>query len=347
MNFYRGCNHNCVYCDGRAEGYYVDGEFGDDVAVKINAPELLRRELDPKRKRKPMRRSFLMLGGGVGDSYQPVEKKYGLSRQALQIIYDYGFPVHILTKSTLVKRDLDLIKKINQKSRAIVSFSISSADDKISRIFEPGVPSPSARFATLGLFKSEGIACGVFLMPVIPFITDTSSMIEDVVKKVKETGIDFVIFGGMTLKRGRQQDYFLSVLRKYYPELLPEYDKIYPDHKYGEAIPQYYKSVSRVFDTIASQHRVPKRIPVHLFKDILEENDLVAVILEQLDYLLRLKGAKSPFGYAAYSLSRLEQPISSLKNLQEIKGVGEATEKIIREIIKTRTSVYYEKMLKG
>ena len=70
MNLYQGCTHNCVYCDGRAEGYYVDGEFGSDVAVKINALEVLRRELDPKRKRTPFKRGYVMVGGGVGDSYQ-------------------------------------------------------------------------------------------------------------------------------------------------------------------------------------------------------------------------------------------------------------------------------------
>jgi len=72
MNLYRGCSHNCAYCDGRSEGYYVDGEFGEDVTAKVNAIEVLRRELDPKRKRIPLKRSFIMVGGGVGDSYQPI-----------------------------------------------------------------------------------------------------------------------------------------------------------------------------------------------------------------------------------------------------------------------------------
>ena len=149
MNLYRGCTHNCVYCDGRAEGYYVDGEFGEDVAVKINAIELLRKELDPQRKRVPFKRSYIGLGGGVGDSYQPVEKKYQFSRQALQLLYEFKHPVHILTKSTLVKRDIDIIKKINEQNRAIVSISFSSADDEISAIFEPGVPPPSERLKTI------------------------------------------------------------------------------------------------------------------------------------------------------------------------------------------------------
>ncbi|GAI64688.1 unnamed protein product [marine sediment metagenome] len=154
MNLYRGCTHNCIYCDGRAEGYYVDGEFGEDVTVKVNAIEILRREFDPKRKRTPFKQGFVMIGGGVGDSYQPIEKTYQLSRKVLELMGEYNFPIHILTKSTLIKRDIDILKKINRKSKTIVSLSFSSVDDKISAIFEPGVPLPSERLKTLTYFNN-------------------------------------------------------------------------------------------------------------------------------------------------------------------------------------------------
>lgn len=347
MNLYRGCTHNCAYCDGRAEGYYVDGEFGKDVVVKTNSIELLNRALDPRRKRKPLKRSYIMLGGGVGDSYQPVEKKYELSRKALHVIHDHGFPVHILTKSTLVRRDIDIIKKIHRQSRAVVSFSISSFDDSISAIFEPGVPPPSQRFETLDYFKGEGIPCGVFLLPVIPFITDTYSMVDRALSRAKQSDIDFIVFGGMTLKQGRQRDYFIKILHQYFPGLLSQYDMIYPLGKYGEANPEYYKSIAQVFDTVASKYKIPKRMPAMLFNDILELNDVVTVILEQLDYLLRLKGAKSPYGYAAYSASKLTESISMLKNLRSIKGVGKTTEGMIKEIVRTGSCSYYEKLLRG
>jgi len=98
MNLYRGCTHNCVYCDGRAEGYYVEGEFGSDVAVKINALEVLRRELDPRRKRTPYKPGYVMVGGGVGDSYQPVEEKYELTRKTLLLLSEKKLPFQILTK---------------------------------------------------------------------------------------------------------------------------------------------------------------------------------------------------------------------------------------------------------
>ena len=348
MNLYRGCAHNCVYCDGRSEKYNVDGEFGEDVTVKVNAIELLRRELKPKRKRTPLKKSFIMIGGGVGDSYQPIEKSYQLTRKALELMYEYNLPVHMLTKSTLIERDIDILKNINEQNRAIVSFSFSSVNDKISSIFEPGVPPPSERLKTLAFFKSEGIPCGMFLLPVIPFITDKPELMEESVRKANKVGLDFVIFGGMTLKDGRQKDYFFNVLKKHYPDLAKEYQKIYTGDKWGQASGEYYDSLNLTFNKIAKKYKMPKRIPYALFKDILSENDLVIVILEHIDYFLKLKGKRSPYGYAAYSISKLKEPLSSMKGeLRKLKGIGRTTEGIILEILETGTSSYYEKLLRG
>lgn len=345
MNLYRGCTHNCVYCDGRAEGYYVDGEFGQDVVVKVNAIEILQRELSPKRKRTPFKQSFIMVGGGVGDSYQPIEKEYQLTRKALQLIHQHDFPVHMLTKSTLIKRDIDILKKINEKNRAIISFSFSSVDDKISAVFEPGVPSPTERLKTLAFFKKQGFACGMFLLPVIPFITDTPKLIEGAIEKAVEVGLDFVIFGGMTLKQGKQKDFFFNVLKKHYPKLTIEYENIYTRDKWGNAAGEYYSSINQTFNTIAKTYKIPRRIPVSLFKDILSEDDLVIVILEHIDYFLKTEGRPSPYGYAAYSISKVKEPLRAMRgDLQKLKGVGKTTERIILEILDIGTSSYYKKL---
>jgi len=346
MNLYRGCTHNCIYCDGRAEGYYVDGEFGQDVTVKVNAIEILQRELDPKRKRIPFKRSFVMIGGGVGDSYQPIEETYQLSRRALELVDEYNLPIHILTKSTLIKRDIDILKIINKKNRAIVSFSFSSVNDEVSAIFEPGVPPPSERLKTLTFFKNEGITCGMFLLPVIPFITDTTELMEETIRKASEANLDFIIFGGMTLKEGRQKDYFFKTLNKHYPDFIVKYENVYTKNKWGEATREYYDLINKIFNRIAKRYKMPKRIPFNLYKDILGENDLVVVILEHIDYLLKLEGRSSPYGYAAYSISKIKEPLSTIKKeLRRIRGVGKVTEKIILEILETRSSSYYKKLL--
>ena len=348
MNLYRGCTHNCVYCDGRAEGYYVEGEFGKDVVVKVNAVEILKQELDPKRKRIPFKRGFILVGGGVGDSYQPIEKKYKLTQNALKVMYDNNFPVHMLTKSTLIERDIDILKKINRQSRTIVSFSFSSVDDEISTILEPGVPSPTERLKTLAFFKSQGIACGMFLLPVIPFITDTPRIIEQAIKKANEIHLDFIIFGGMTLKYGKQKDYFFKMLKKQHPELISEYENLYPGDKWGNAKGEYYRSLNQTFNIIAKEYKIPRRIPLALFQHILSDNDLVVVILEHIDHFLRSEGKTSPYGYAAYSISQLKEPLKTMRgNLEKLKGIGPTTERIILEILRTGKSSYYQKLAKG
>ena len=346
MNLYRGCTHNCVYCDGRAEKYNVEGEFGSQVAVKVNALEILSREIDPARKRIPMKPGYVMVGGGVGDGYQPAEETYGLTRQVLELLYLGNRPIHILTKSTLVERDLDIIRKINIRKRAIVSFSFSSADDRISSIFEPGVPPPSRRLETMAKIKKQGVACGMFLMPVIPFITDTPEKMADTMKKACQIGVDFIIFGGMTLKEGRQMDYFYSVLQKHYPELIPHYAQIYRKDKWGGATREYYGSVEATFLSLAERYKIPLRMPPALFQDLIDQNDLVVVMLEHMDYVLKLKGRPSPYGFAAYSISRLKEPVSAMQgSLRSLKGVGKVTEGIIREIARSGRSSYYERLM--
>ena len=349
MNLYRGCTHNCMYCDGRAEKYQVDGEFGCDVAVKINAIDVLRQELDFTRRRKPLKPGYVMIGGGVGDSYQPVDQQYQLSRKTLELMSEKKLPVHILTKSTLVKRDIDILTQINSSSKAIVSMSFSSVDDHISSIFEPGVPPPSERLKMLDSFKQQGIPCGMFLMPVIPFITDTYEQMEQSIKAAYDFKLDFIIFSGMTLKEGKQKTYFYNTLEKTYPELLPNYHTIYPkDHQWGNASDTYYASINETFRLLAKKYQIPKRIPPHLYVDIVDENDRVIVMLEHLDYLLKTEGKPSPYGYTAYSISQLKEPLSSMKhNLRQIKGVGPTTEKIIKEILETGRSSYYEELLYG
>jgi DNA repair photolyase len=346
MNFYRGCTHNCVYCDGRAEKYNVDGEFGQDVSVKVNAIDVLRKEISPVRRRAPLKKCYFMIGGGVGDSYQPVEEKYLLTRRALSLMYEFNYPVSILTKSNLIERDLEIIKKINEKSRAIVSMSFSSVDDKISSVFEPGVPSPSQRLEALEKFKKEGISCGMFLMPVIPFITDKPKYLDESLKKAKEIGLDFVIFSGMTLKDGRQMEFFHNVLDKYDKSLKVDYQHLYGNNQWGSPKQEYYISLHQTFKVIAKKYGIPLRIPPKLYRDILEENDLVSVILDQIDYMLKSQGKKSPYGFASYSISQLKEPLSSLKSkLRTIKGVGTVTERIILEILETKRSTYHEKLL--
>jgi hypothetical protein len=151
----------------------------------------------------------------------------------------------------------------------------------------------------------------------------------------------------MTLKSGRQKDYFLDVIKNYDPCLLDNYQKTYAGDKWGRPKDIYFWQVNRRFRDIMRKYSLPVRVPLELFSGILSENDLVTVILEHLDYLLKFRGWNSPYGYAAYSISQLKEPLSSMRgDLLKIRGVGEATKKIIHEILDTGSCVYYRRLMK-
>jgi DNA repair photolyase len=286
----------------------------------------------------------------VGDSYQPLEEKYRLCRQALEVIAEFGYPVQVLTKSTLVRRDLDLLQQINNQSRALVCFSISSVDERISRAYEPGVPSPKERLETLKFFKDRGIPCGLFLLPVIPYVTDTTDLLDQAVRKAKEVKVDYLIFGGMTLKQGRQTSYFLNELSKHRPELLSRYRATYRGDRWGQATGEYYRELNKRFWAIAAAAGIPLRMPPNLYRDLLDERDRIVVMLDQMDYLLRLRGKRSSYGYAAHTVSRRQGPVSDLStdNLlpgDQIRGISAKAGAVIAEIISTGTAKEYERLL--
>jgi hypothetical protein len=171
-------------------------------------------------------------------------------------------------------------------------------------------------------------------------------LIEDAVGKASEVGIDFIIFGGMTLKEGRQKNYFIDATKERYPDLAAKYKDIYSYSKWGELSKKYSDAINLAFNAIARKYKVPMRIPPALYRDILSDNDRVIVMLEHIDFLLKMRGEKSSLGYAAYSLSQVQEPLSNMRSeLRKIKGVGEKTADIIIEILQTGTSSFYEQLL--
>jgi tryptophanyl-tRNA synthetase len=150
------------------------------------------------------------------------------------------------------------------------------------------------------------------------------------------------------LKEGKQKEYFFNILKQHYPKLVTGYNMIYKGDKWGNAIYEYSNQLHAAFNIFMKYYKIPKRMPPELFKNIINENDLIVVILEHIDYLLKTEGKKSPYGYAAYQISQVELPLRNiLYKLDTIKGVGKTTESIIREILNTGSSKYFEQLLKG
>lgn len=214
MNLYRGCQHQCIYCDSRSECY----QLGDlrDIRVKENAITLLKKELPSKRKKATIGT------GSMNDPYMPIEKDLQLTRQALEIIKTYHFPVHIITKSDLVTRDIDLLKDISS-TYAAVSLSITTSDDNLSKKLEPGAPTSSARFKAIETLAKNDIYCGVLISPVLPYITDSSENIELLLKHAHAAGAQYVLmWPGLTQRQG-QREWYYDQLDKHFPGIKNQY----------------------------------------------------------------------------------------------------------------------------
>ncbi|MBR5095978.1 MAG: radical SAM protein [Treponema sp.] len=208
MNIYRGCVHACVYCDSRSECYQFTHDF-EDIEAKQNAPELLEEALRKKRKR-------CMIGtGSMGDPYVPAEKELLLTRRCLEIIDRYNFGAALLTKSDLLLRDLDILVRINNKTKAVVQMTLTTADDELCKILEPGVCPTSRRFEVLRSCKEAGIPTVVWFTPLLPFINDTEENIDGIVDYCVRAGVKAILsFGiGLTLREGNRE-YFYAALEK-------------------------------------------------------------------------------------------------------------------------------------
>lgn len=215
MNLYRGCQHACIYCDTRSECYGV-GDIST-ISVKKNALELLNKELSSKRKNKGT------IGtGSMNDPYMPVEKELGITRKALEIVARYKFPVHIITKSNLVERDIDMLQEIS-KIYSAISFTITTSDDSLSKKIEPHAPKTSERFKSIKALADKGIYTGITLMPILPYINDTKENISDIVKRAKDCGASYILpMFGVTLRRG-SRDYFYNQLDSNFPGMKEKY----------------------------------------------------------------------------------------------------------------------------
>jgi DNA repair photolyase len=281
-NLYRGCEHGCSYCDGRAERYYVAGDFARDIQVKRNALVLAKAELS--RMHEP---GFLFIGGGVCDAYQPAEERYRLSRGLLKLCLEHDIPVHVLSKSALVERDLDLLMAINTKSRAVLSFSIAITDERQRELFEPGAAPLAERWRLLAAARALGLATGVMAMPVLPGLSDTPQAVQALVAKAREVGVDFVCYGGLTLRPGIQKDGFFAVLERNHPDLVPGYQKLFQANR-SSGVPdvRYLERVDQRFRTALALHQMPARMPQSVFHGIVPLYTEVAILLEHRGWQL-------------------------------------------------------------
>lgn len=221
MNLYRGCSHGCIYCDSRSRCYHMEHAF-EDIEVKSNALELLEMTLKHKRKK-------CMIGtGAMTDPYIPLESELGYVRKALKLADRYGFGFTVITKSDRILRDMDLLKRIHEKTKCVVQMTLTTADEELCQKIEPYVCSTARRFEVLKQLRKEGIPTVVWLCPILPFINDTEENINRILDMCAEAKVYGVIcFGmGLTLREGNRE-YFYQQLDRNFPGMKERYIQNY------------------------------------------------------------------------------------------------------------------------
>ncbi len=235
---YQYCEFSCKYCDS---------SFSDTIKIKTNAGEILRDEIE---KLEPGR----IIIGSVHDPYQEAEKKYKLTRKLLSIIHEFDFPCHILTKSPLILRDLDILKSMKD---CIVTISISSLKESVYSIFEPSVSLPLQRLNTIKTLSENGIISGLAIIPILPYIVDDE--LEKIVKCARNYNALYVLNKSLELK-GDQRGIFLSLIDKFNSNLLSKYQKLYgesylPDHSYTLKIKNKINEICKSYGLESSLER--------------------------------------------------------------------------------------------
>jgi len=253
VNPYRGCSHACAYCFARKTHEYLDLDSGSDfdsqIVVKVNVAEVLRNEL----RRGSWGREPVMLGTNT-DPYQRAEGRYRLMPDIIGALAETRTPFSILTKGTLLRRDLPLLADAAQQVRVSLAMSIAAFDDALQHSIEPGTPTAEARLETVRAATAAGFRVTVFLMPVLPHLTDSVAALDHALSRIRAAGATRVVYGALHLRPGAKE-WFLRWLEREHPELVSSYRGLYP----GVSVqaPQAYRRwLGRRLQPLLRRHRL-------------------------------------------------------------------------------------------
>jgi DNA repair photolyase len=233
LNIYRGCEHGCNYCYAMYSHSYLENEekpssereegsgFFRKIYVKTNIAEALEKQLGARSWKKE-----LINIGGVCDSYQPAEAKYGLMRKILPVMIEYKNPVTVSTKSDLILRDYDLFEELAELAQVNIAVTVTTMDEKLSSLLEPMASVPEKRFSVLQAFKDTAASTGLHMMPILPFLTDSPENLEQILSRAAECEVDYALLGLLNL-RGETRKHFFDFLTCNFPELQDPFRKLY------------------------------------------------------------------------------------------------------------------------
>ena len=250
VNPYRGCTHSCHYCFARAYHAYLDLGIGEDfsskIVVKTNVVEVLRTELAS-----PRWAGETVAMGTATDPYQHCEGRYRLTRGIVETLADFRNPLSILTKSTLVVRDLDVYRRLNEVAPLTVSMSVGTLDEGVRRVVEPGTPPGRKRLETLARFAEAGIRTGVLVAPVLPGLTDDDEHLDEVLAACSQAGVSWAVAIVLHV-RPTIREHFMPWMKETYPWLYPRYVDLYGRRAYAPR--SYQDEVSERFARLRLRH---------------------------------------------------------------------------------------------
>ncbi len=247
INVYRGCAHRCIYCYALYSHEYLGGgSFYNDIYAKENIADVLQREL------RVFVRETVNLGG-ITDSYQPAERECKLMPRVLELLARYKVPVTLSTKSPLILRDIDLLKKVNEAGGIKTAFTITTLDKITAALIEPNAPCPNERIDAVKELKKQGLLCGVHLMPIIPYLSSNQSSLEAVFSAAKDAGADYVLAGALNLKGATKKGFYDSV-RQAFPSEFSKIKEIYLNkHAYRE----YKNDLDKKLGWLRKKYKLP------------------------------------------------------------------------------------------
>ena len=257
INPYRGCSHSCVYCFARNTHVYLDFDAGHDfdskIVVKVNAPERVRQELGSAR----WRGEPIAMGTNV-DCYQRAEGRYRLMPGILAALRDYANPFSILTKGTLILRDLELLQEAAEVTDVGLAVSVGCTDPGLWRVLEPGTPSPQRRLEACATFGRHGLPCAVLMGPIVPFLSDSPAQLDATVRQIAQAGATSVTPIVLHLRTGARE-WFFRWLGEHHPALVPRYRELYGHGAYAPRA--YQQRVAGQVHELAQRHRVGQGSP--------------------------------------------------------------------------------------
>jgi DNA repair photolyase len=255
INPYRGCSHACRYCFARNTHTYLDLDAGRDfdtqVVVKVNAGTLLRKELAAPR----WAGGHIAMGTNV-DCYQRAEGRYRLMPGIIAALRDFANPFSILTKGTLILRDLDLLREAATVTSVGLSFSVGFVDEALWRSVEPGTPAPRRRLAAVRRLTDAGFAVGVLMAPILPGLADDDQSIEDTVAAIAASGAVSATPLPLHLRPGARE-WYLGWLRQIRPDLVPRYRALFGDGSYSPKT--YQRELTERVRAAARRHGIGAR----------------------------------------------------------------------------------------